>query len=168
MSHCRREKSQMLKLTVAVLAVVLAASASAAGWKSLTLDGSSEASFTKSVAALQDKLSSARRLVFDAALQDIWILGQQDADDAQREYTASEYFHKLDGLGYDEVVTLTGPTGETAEQRYMAAALQYSARNTRGSLHAPAPGYTEGPTPTFGQYFSVTGGAPGAGWDPSK
>ena len=34
----------MLKLTVAVLAVALAGTASAAGWRSLRVDGSSEAS----------------------------------------------------------------------------------------------------------------------------
>ena len=135
----------MLKLTIAVLAVVLAGTASADGWRSLRLDGTGEASFTKSVAALQVKLSAARRLVFDAALQDIWILGKKDADAAQREYTASEYFQKLDGLGYEEVVTLMDPNGETAEQRYMAAAREnrYSARSAAGAL--PPTEVTTGP-----------------------
>ena len=43
----------MLKLTVAVLAVALAGTASAAGWRSLRIDGSSDASFTTSLAAFQ-------------------------------------------------------------------------------------------------------------------
>jgi hypothetical protein len=111
----------MLKLKVAVLAIALAGSASADGWRSLRLDATSEASFTKSVAAFQETLPAARRLVFNAALHDIWLQGTQDADRAQREYTSSEYFQTLDGLGYKGITTLTDSTGETARTRYRAA-----------------------------------------------
>lgn len=114
----------MLKLTVALLAVALAGTASAAGWRSLRLDASDEASFTKSVAAFEEKLSPARHYVFALALQDLWVQGTQSAEAQQREYTASEYFRRLDGLGYDEIVTLADPTGDTAQARYVAALRQ--------------------------------------------
>jgi hypothetical protein len=108
----------MLKLTVAVVAVALAGTASAAGWRSLRIDASSEASFSESVAAFQEKLSPVRRYVFASALQDIWLQGTTEASAAAREFTAADYFAQLDGLGYDEVVTLTDPTGDTAARRY--------------------------------------------------
>ena len=111
----------MLKLKAAVLAIALAGSASADGWRSLRLDAASEASFTKSVAEFQEKLPAARRRVFDAALRDIWLQGTQDADGAQRDYTASEYFQTLDGLGYGDIVTLRDPSGEIARRRYRGA-----------------------------------------------
>ena len=65
----------MQKLTVAVLAVTLAGTASAADWRSLRIDGSGEAAFAKSVAVFQEELSPAHRYVFESALQDIWIQG---------------------------------------------------------------------------------------------
>ena len=76
----------MLKITVAVLAIALAGTASAAGWRSLRIDGSSEASFAESVDAFKDKLSLSRRYAFAWALQDIWVKGVKDAEAAQREY----------------------------------------------------------------------------------
>jgi hypothetical protein len=110
----------MLKLTVAMLAVVLAGSASAAGWRSLRIDGSSEASFESSVAAIKEKLTPGRRWVFTMALQDIWAQEAQKAGADQSEYPKADYLRQLDGLGYDEVITFTDPTGETA-RRYRAA-----------------------------------------------
>ena len=111
----------MLKLTAAVLAVALAGSASAAGWRSLRIDGSSDASFADSVAAFKEKLPLARRYAFELALQDIWVQGAEDAEAAQREYTTSDYFRRLDGLGYSEVVTLLDPTGDTEQARRKVA-----------------------------------------------
>ena len=110
----------MLKLTVAVLAVALAGTASAGGWRSLRVDGSSQAGFAKSVEEFREALSPGRRYTFDRALQDILVQGTKSAAAEQRKYTATEYFRQLDGLGYEEVVTFTDPTGETA-RRYRAA-----------------------------------------------
>ena len=58
-------KTSMLKLTVVILGVALAGTASAAGWRSMRIDASSEASFNESVAALQDKLPRVRRRVLE-------------------------------------------------------------------------------------------------------
>jgi hypothetical protein len=116
----------MLKPMVVVLAVALASTASAAGWRSLRVDASSEAAFEQSLAEFKDKLSPARRYVFGKALKDIWLKGSQSATAEQREYTDADYYRQLDGLSYEEVVTLVDPTGETA-RRYRAAYDPYSA-----------------------------------------
>ena len=111
------EDLKMLKLTVAVLAVALAGTASA-GWRSMRVDGSSEDGFNRSVTALRQELPEVRRHVFDLALQDIWVQGTKTAEAEQREYTATEYLRELDGLGYKEIVTLLDPTGDTADERF--------------------------------------------------
>ncbi len=138
----------MLKLTVAVLAVALAGTASA-GWRSMRLEANDEASFTKSLAMFTAKLSPARRVVFGEALKDIWLKGTLAAEAVQREYTASDYYRQIDGLGYDEIVRLVDPTGDTAKARYRAAAVSTRAATPVGpkrsadtphlwSLRAPA------------------------------
>jgi hypothetical protein len=114
----------MLKLTLAVVAVVLAGSASAAGWRSMRLDASDGDSFAKSVAAFQEALSPARRRVFTLALADIWNQGKERAQAQQREYPPSEYYQRLDGLSYEEIVALADPTGETTKARYREASLR--------------------------------------------
>ena len=96
--------------------------------RSLRVDASSEMEFKESVALFQDKLSASRRHAFQRALEDIWIRGIADSAAAQREYTSADYFAQLDGLGYDQVVTLLDPTGDTAK-RYRA---EYEAYNSRG------------------------------------
>jgi len=139
----------MLKLTVAVLALALAGTASAAGWRSLRVDGSSDDAFAQSLAAFKDKLRWERRHVFGAALKDIWVQGTKAAEAEQREYTASEYYRQLDGLSYKQVVTLTDPTGATAKMRYRTAVNQYAyaarpppslARNSPWPVPAPPNG----------------------------
>jgi hypothetical protein len=54
----------MLKLTAGVLAIVLAGSASAAGWRSLRIDASSEQAFNESVGVFREKLPYVRHYVF--------------------------------------------------------------------------------------------------------
>ena len=88
----------MLKLTIAVLAVTLAGTASAAGWRSMRLDASSEASFNESVAALRDELPRVRRQVLEQSLKDIWAQGTQAAAAGEREYTIDDYLREVDGL----------------------------------------------------------------------
>ena len=104
----------MMKVAFAVLAVVLAGSASAAGWRSLRVDASSEGSFKESVALFQDKLSPSRRAAFNRSLVDIWLNGTQLAAEQQREYTDADYLRQIHGLGYEQVVTLADPTGKKA------------------------------------------------------
>jgi hypothetical protein len=102
----------MVKITIALLAVVIAGTASAAGWRNLRIDASSEASFKESVAAFQDKLTPSRRVAFARSLQDIWLQGTKLAGEQQREYTDADYLRQVHGLRYEEVVKLTDPTGK--------------------------------------------------------
>jgi hypothetical protein len=104
-----------------VLAIALTGSASAAGWKDLRIDASSETAFEQSLAEFKDELSTKRRHVFGQALNDIWVKGREEALAAQREYTAVDYYRQLDGLTYEQVVRFTDPSGETAKERYRAA-----------------------------------------------
>ena len=113
----------MLRLTVVVVAIAQAGSASAAGWKSLTVDGSSEEAFAQSLAAFKEKLSPARTVVLAQALKDIWLEGMEGAEAEQREYTDADYYRQVDGLVYKQVVNFTDPTGKTAKDRYRVASL---------------------------------------------
>lgn len=110
-----------MKLLVAVLAIGLGGIAGAAEWKDLRVDGSSEEAFAKSLNAFSEQLSPERRHVFGAALMDIWLKGTRDAEASQSEYTVADYHRQLDGLSYEEVVTLTDPTGDTAKRNYQEA-----------------------------------------------
>jgi hypothetical protein len=123
----------MLKLTVAIVALVLAGTASAAGWRSLRIDASSEASFAKSVEEFRDKLTPSRRVAFVRSLQDIRIHGSQLAVEGQREYTDADFLRQIHGLGYEQIVTLTDPTGKK-EGRYRAE--YYTSRAGRGFASA--------------------------------
>src|SRR5688500_14834777 len=105
----------MLKLTVAVVAIALAGTASAAGWRSMRIDASSEAKFMTSVETLKDKLTRSRRYAFEHVLQHIWLQETQAAAAEQREYTRDDYLRQLDGLTYDEIGRVLDPAGELAQ-----------------------------------------------------
>ena len=127
----------MLKLIVAVVVVALASTASAAGWRSLRMDASSEARFRASVVAFQQKLPAAHRYVFAQSLQDIWLQATKSAKAEQREYTASDYRRQLDGLGYKEIAEFTDPTGATADRYRDEYDARYAAPMSPGSPPPP-------------------------------
>lgn len=133
-----RAGSPLLKLTVALLAVALTGAASAAGWRSLRIDARSEAAFEESIAAFQDKLSPSRRNAFLRSLQDIWNRGSQLAEEQQREYTVADYQRQLHGLGYEEVVTLTDPSGKK-EGQYRAEYYQARPRPNNTTAYPSVP-----------------------------
>jgi hypothetical protein len=138
----------MLKLTTAVLAIALAGSASAAGWRSLTIDGSSEANFETSLAEFEARLSPARHQVFLLALKDVWEQGAKNAAAEQSEYTRNDYLLELDGLAYKHVVTLTDPTGDTAKLRLRTAIASVYGRLPDGFGRAP-PAWTQNSQRTY-------------------
>ena len=115
----------MLKLTVAVFAVALAGTASAADSPSLRVDASSDAAFKRSLVAFKDELSPEQRQAFGDALKDVWIAGTQAAETERVKYRAKDYYRQIHGLSYEEVVNLT--TGETAKQRRQIADLRRQA-----------------------------------------
>lgn len=132
----------MLKLIGAVLAVALAGTAGAANWKDLRVDASSETAYQRSLVVFNEELSPERRYVFQGALMDIWVRGVTDAKANQDEYTVADFYRQLDGLSYEEVVTLTDPTGDKAKQRYQEATRVNVANSTtptspwQGQYHA--------------------------------
>lgn len=132
---------RVLKLALALFAGALVATAGAANWKDLRVDASSEAAFRHSLDSFKKELSPERQQVFTAALADIWLEGTAHAKTEQREFSVAEYYRQLDGLSYEQVVTFTDPTGETAKQRYEDAK-----RNI--SSYSPPPAPTPG---TLGQ-----------------
>ena len=111
----------MSKLILASLALALAGAAGAAGWRDLRVDASSETAFKQSLAAFHEELSPERRHVFESALVDIWVQGTVAAQAEQREFTAADFYAQLHGLSYEEVVTLTDPSGNTAKERQREA-----------------------------------------------
>ena len=142
----------MLRIAFAVLALVLAGSASAAGWRKLQIDARSEAAFNESVATFQQKLSPSRRVAFTKSLEDIKRESTQRASAQQREYTTADYLGQLHGLGYNEVMTLADPTGK-AEGRYRAE--YYYARGSAGpvGVSRPYPSCCNGPLPVDGGQY---------------
>jgi hypothetical protein len=133
----------MLKLTVAVLAVVLAGTASAAGWRSLRIDASSEATFSESIATFQQKLTPSRRIAFVRSLQDIWLHGTTHA---VGEYTEADYLRQVHGLGYEEVVNLVDPTGKK-EGQYRAEYYYSRSGGVITNTGAPPAWSQQGPPP---------------------
>jgi hypothetical protein len=105
----------MLKLTAAMLAIALAGTASAARWRDLRVDGSSEEAFAQSLEVFKDKLPPPRWYTFDHVLGHIWLQETQAAAAEQREYTRDDYLRQLDGLTYNEVVRVLDPTGKQAQ-----------------------------------------------------
>ena len=135
----------MLKLTAAMLAIALAGTASAAKWRDLRVDGSSEEAFAQSLEVFKDKLPQSRWYTFDHVLGNIWLKETLAAAAEQREYTRDDYLRQLDGLTYNEVFRVLGPTGYL-EQQYRAQ--YYYARaggRGRGAFTTP-----ESPWPNQG------------------
>jgi hypothetical protein len=141
-----------LKLAMALLAVAFAGTASAAGWRSLRVDGSSEDGFTQSVAAFEEKLSPVRYHVFLRALQDVWAAGTEAAAADGGEYTDADYLRQLDGLTYDNVVTFTDRSGATARERYLAALAQYRAASYARMSPPPMPNPNSYPAAPIGPH----------------
>ena len=146
-----------LKLTVTALAIALAGTASA-GWRSMRVEAADLASFEESVAGFEEELSTARHYVFMLALRDIWAQGLQRASAEQREYSEAEYFRQIDGLTYDEIVTLADPTGKVTKERYRTGVAKTVAnRGSAGSIGV-SPAASNSVTPVGGPGGQYRGG----------
>ena len=141
------------------MGTALAGTASA-GWRDLRVDGSREAAFAQSLQAFKEQLSPARREVFGAALKDTWAEGTRAAEAAGREYTANDYYGQVDGLGYDEVVNYTDPTGDTAKRRYKdakaAAAARYASSRPANGVSRPVIRNPSGDSSLMPVYGGIT------------
>ena len=149
----------MLKLKVAAtaLAIALAGTASA-GWRTMRVEAADLSSFEESVAAFEGELSTARHYVFMLALRDIWAQGVQRAGAEQREYTEAEYFRQLDGLTYDDIVTLADPSGEITRDRYRAGVAKTIANRGPGVAPGVSPQASNNVTPVGGPGGQYRGG----------
>lgn len=88
---------------------------------------------------------------FLLALKDVWDQGTKNAEAAQSEYTDNDYLRQVDGLAYEQVVTLTDPTGDTAKTRLRVALAQLNGPVRLASFSSqhssPPPGIPRGMTP---------------------
>ena len=129
----------MLKVALTVLAVALAGTASAAGWRSMRIDARSEADFTASVSALRDKLPQVRRHVLDLALND---LGSGAGGRQPARLSGERVFSGAQGLRYKDVVTFTDASGETADRWYAQVHAHLNLHPYRARTAAP---YSQSP-----------------------
>ena len=146
-----------LKVIVTALAVAFAGSASA-GWRAMRVEAANAASFEESVAAFEEELSTARHYVLMLALQDIWAQGLQSASDEQREYTEAEYFRQIDGLTYDEIVTLADPTGDVTKERYRTGVAKMLANRRPAVATGVSAAASNSATPVGGPSGQYRGG----------
>lgn len=121
----------MTKPALLLFAALLTGCASTSGWRALSIDGSTQATFEESVASLQQALPQSRRQRLNFALADIWVAGTIDsALDGSGEYEPEEYFAQLDGLGYRDVIDLATARGSFLSER---------SASTRGARKSPVP-----------------------------
>ena len=146
-----------LKLAATVLAIAFASTASA-GWRTMRVEAANAANFDESVAAFEGELSTARHYVLILALQDIWAQGLQRAGAEQRAYTEAEYFQQLDGLTYDDIVTLADPSGEITRDRYRAGVAKTIANRGPGVAPGVSPQASNNVTPVGGPGGQYRGG----------
>jgi hypothetical protein len=141
----------MLKRSIVLVAVALAAAPGAEESSSLRIDASSGRAFERSLVAFRDELSPEHRQALGNALVDIWIAGTQAADAERGKYRKRDYYRQIDGLSYEEAVAFT--TGESAKLRdrqQSEVATELSApRRSAPRVARPWPEY-ERPSPWAG------------------
>ena len=95
--------------------------------------------------------------------------GTKTAEAAEAEYTTGDYLRQLDGLGYQEIVTFTDPTGKTADRRFRQVYEQLYGRGPfggGGNRNGDPWDRSERQTAWRGTPVGTPGG--GNGWDPSR
>jgi hypothetical protein len=134
----------------------------------MVIDASSEGSFNESVLALKEKLPPVRRHVFEQSLLDIWVQSTKAAEADGREYTAGDLLRQVDGLGYQEVVKFTDPTGDTARRYFDQAYARLNSGDTgkpddvgTPPRSLPRPNYNEPGREAGESRFRPLGGQPG-------
>ena len=118
----------MPRLTSLLLFMAIAGCASTNTTRSsstLRIDATNVPAFEASIAAFQHDLRPNHRLRFEVALQEIWSATEFQAgpESSQHEKT-KRYLAQLDGLGYDQVISLAGPAAEQTYQALVAEQLR--------------------------------------------
>jgi len=111
----------MPKLAVVLVGLALAGCASTSGSHALRIDATSQSNFEASVAAFQQALPPNRRLRFEVALQELWkSTASKAGTESSVDQTTKDYFAQLNGLDYEQVISLAGPE---AKERYQSLLL---------------------------------------------
>ena len=128
----------MKKLAVVMVGMALAACASTSGWQAPRIDATSQSNFEASVAALQQTLPPNHRLFFEVALQELWnSTASKGGAESSVEEATKAYFAQLDGLGYEQVISLAG---SEAKERYQSLlSRNYGAAATASAMRFPEP-----------------------------
>jgi hypothetical protein len=106
----------MQKLAVVLVGLALAGCASTSGSHALRIDATSQSNFEASVAAFQQALPPNRRLHFEVALQELWK-STASKTESSVDQTTKDYFAQLNGLDYEQVISLAGAE---AKERYQS------------------------------------------------
>jgi hypothetical protein len=111
----------MSKLTLAIATMSLAGCASMGEWRTLTIDGGSEAAFGDSLSRLNNELPYSRSRMLALALVDITNIGVQmagETNDGSPAYTEESLRSDLDGLTYEGVIALADQSGPSIKRLY--------------------------------------------------
>jgi hypothetical protein len=81
----------MSKLAILVATFALTACASTSEWRTLTMDGSSEAAFEESISLLDQELPKTRNRMFALALVDIVRTGAEEAGETDGSAGSSAF-----------------------------------------------------------------------------
>ena len=141
----------MSKVIVSVAALMLTACAGTSEWRSLRIDGSSEAAMRDSLTRLEQQLPrDFHRRMFALALGDVAADNSGNAD-----YSSDDYRADLDGLTYQGVLRLADRAGTPLKQRYYAG---------RGAPSLPGYDALPGPAPRFNDNGKPAFNAWTTGW----
>ena len=149
----------MSKPAMAILMTLLAGCASMGQWRTLQIDGSSQASFDQSISQLNDELTYSRSRMFGIALVDIASTAAQaagQAEDGSPAYTDEDYRRDLDGLTYDGVIELADQSGPPIYRIYYSRGWGEAQRETNRLLTAGDNAL--GPTPPPPMSYSSDSG----------
>jgi hypothetical protein len=138
----------MSKLTLAVATALLAGCASMGEWRTLTIDGGSEAAFGDSLSRLNDELSYSRARMLALALVDLTnsgVLNAGETSDGTSAYTEEDLRRDLDGLTYEGVIALADQTGPAIRTLYYSRGWGVAEKDANRLLRAGD--HTLGPTP---------------------
>jgi hypothetical protein len=115
----------MSKPIFAVAAILLAGCASTGGWRTLSIDGSSETEFSESLTRLNTELPTTRSKIFALALVDIVSTREDSA------YSMQQLRAELDGLTYDDVIALADQDGPPIKTVYYSGSWARAEKDVR-------------------------------------
>jgi hypothetical protein len=147
-----RQLVSLLNLATVVVAGTVAGTvagcASTSGWRTLSIDGSSEQSFDASISLLKGELPDARRGMFELALGDIRHTELLNAEQQEATYTDDDFRGQLDGMSYEGVIALADQTGPSIRSMYYSRRTQrdpWAGRPWSGTDPDRFPSYVQSP-----------------------